>query len=296
MEQNNSNNDWGYIGNAREELQHDIAGLNNGVYNPSSNNEMPVNDTEIKPRVRVEQDDIRDIARRNLARREREMENARKKEENIQNIRRVQKNNEDKMIHINDLKKRLDENKKNEELGENFSNFKFQIVGTLDDFKQKIKSLPRKAVSVGLVISLAGIVASTPKFIEKQEAYTDFETPMEQLASDENNQDLAKASELAEKGELSQDEINTLKEANVGDNVVVGHWDDAPVLNEAEASTGGQKYTYEQASHIASMLAQKEKLSPEEAKFIQEFNNGKYNEPVVLDQFAADKIDAPHIR
>ena len=59
-----------------------------------------------------------------------------------------------------------------------------------------------------------------------------------------------------------------------------------PVEQEYKAS--------ESPEAIAAKLAEKEKNTPSEVDYIKDVNSGKYEEPLITDQFSTEKTNAPH--
>ena len=56
-----------------------------------------------------------------------------------------------------------------------------------------------------------------------------------------------------------------------------------------------QEYTQEDAVELASALATNEMLNTEQVRFIQNVNNGEYQEPLITDQYSTKNIDASHV-
>lgn len=240
-EKNNKNKGWFDFEQAMSELKAD----ENKVYldNHKNENSKTLDLPQVEPIKLAGRERIREsiadneetrrmMARRNLARRQAERERKEQLENALKNTRKVKDSFAGREINTKDLLQRINENKtiKDNTTGMVVCKGFVKVARTIKNTAKKVLNNAMGKVGAvaisGVVLAgtFQGLVGCTLNNSNSLENEVPDNQSIEQEANEATVQDLAKASELAEKGELTEEEIQILNNSNVGNNPSIGQF------------------------------------------------------------------------
>lgn len=220
-----------------------------------------------------------------------------RKEQARKNLARRQAERE---IKADDLVKRV---KANQAIGRHVNGLVMYngFTKVAENFKSALAGAKGKIAATALALAVvSGTIHGVTGFSFNETKAAEFPDNPKTEQVTTSTQDLTLASKLSEKDKLTNDEVETLKQANVGDNPVVGHWEDATLLKddpnyvEPDLDKLRSEVKNEEASDIAMEKFQNgEPMTTEETQMLQ--NQNKTGNTLEPDWFSIENVNADSI-